>query len=80
MTPKQEAAEIYDKMKGFRVTNRHRKKCALVAVNMILNLGDRCKHWMIRGKADQNYIGSNLPLAVYEREYWEEAETELKNK
>lgn len=37
MTPKQKAIEIYDKMKGFRVKNSHRKKCALTAVKIILN-------------------------------------------
>lgn len=36
MTPEEKAKEIYDKMKGFRVTNKHRKKCALVAVDEVL--------------------------------------------
>ncbi|MBO0323505.1 hypothetical protein J0X14_14445 [Muricauda sp. CAU 1633] len=36
MEPKERAKEIYDKMKGFRVKNSHRKKCALVAVDIIL--------------------------------------------
>ena len=37
MTPKEQAKEIYDKMKGFRVTNAHRKKCALLTVTYIIN-------------------------------------------
>lgn len=36
MNPKEKAKDIYDKMKGFRVTNNHRKKCALIAVNEII--------------------------------------------
>ena len=36
MTPEEKAKQIYDKMKGFRVTNKHRKKCALVAVDEVL--------------------------------------------
>ena len=32
-----EAKEIYDKMKGFRITNVHRKKCTRVAVELIQN-------------------------------------------
>lgn len=55
MESKEKAQEIYDRMKGFRITNKHRKKCALVCVDeMIKELealyiiiqGDnvRCKH------------------------------------
>ena len=31
MTPEEKAKDLYDKMKGFRITNAHRKKCAIVA-------------------------------------------------
>lgn len=46
MTPPDKAKDIYDKMKGFRVKNTHRKKCALVAVDLLIeyastNLGAR---------------------------------------
>jgi hypothetical protein len=36
MTQKEKAYEIWDKMKGFRVTNAHRKKCCIVAIDLIL--------------------------------------------
>ncbi len=38
MTPEEKAKDIYNKMKGFRVTNAHRKKCTLVAIDEIRNL------------------------------------------
>jgi hypothetical protein len=38
MTPKEKAKELFDKMKGFRVKHSHSKKCALIAVDEILNL------------------------------------------
>jgi len=31
MTPKEKAKDLYDKMKGFRITSAHRNKCAKVA-------------------------------------------------
>jgi hypothetical protein len=37
MTPKEKATEIYNKMKGFRVTNSHLKKCALNCVDMVIS-------------------------------------------
>lgn len=37
MTPKEKAKEIYDNMKGFRVTNAHRKKCALSAIDLLIS-------------------------------------------
>jgi len=36
MTPKEQAKDLYDMMKGFRVTNIHRKKCALKAAEEII--------------------------------------------
>jgi hypothetical protein len=36
MEAKEKAKDIYDKMKGFRVKNTHRKKCALICVDEIL--------------------------------------------
>lgn len=36
MNPKEQAKEIYDVMKGFRVKNSHRKRCALVCVDKII--------------------------------------------
>ena len=36
MTAKEQAKEIYDSMKGFRVTNNHRKKCAIAAVDLVI--------------------------------------------
>lgn len=36
LEPKEKAEEIYNKMKGFRISNRHRMKCALVTVDEVL--------------------------------------------
>jgi hypothetical protein len=36
MTPQEKAKEIFNKMKGFRVKHSHSKKCALIAVDEIL--------------------------------------------
>ena len=38
MEPAKKAKEIYDKMKGLRVKNTHRKKCALIAADEIESL------------------------------------------
>ncbi len=35
--PKEKAQEMYNSMKGFRVTNVHRKKCARVAIEKIID-------------------------------------------
>jgi len=37
MDPKAKAQHIYDRMKGFRVTNVHRKKCARVSIQETLD-------------------------------------------
>jgi len=34
---KEKALEIYNKMKGFRISNRHRMKCALVVVDEMID-------------------------------------------
>lgn len=36
MTPQEKAKEIYDQMKGFKVSNKHRKKCAKVAASHLI--------------------------------------------
>ena len=36
MEIEEKAREIYDKMKGFRVKNTHRKKCSLNLVNEMI--------------------------------------------
>lgn len=51
MTPQEKAKEIYDQMKGFRVKNTHRKKCALVCVQNIIGsyqevLKERAYHFI----------------------------------
>lgn len=35
---KAKANEIFDKMKGFKVSHAHSKKCAKVAVNVIIDI------------------------------------------
>lgn len=41
LTEEEEVAkQIYDKMKGFRVKNSHRKKCAIETVDLII--GNLC--------------------------------------
>jgi len=42
MTAADQAVEIYNKMKGFRVKNTHRKKCALAAVDLIIQEANDC--------------------------------------
>jgi len=36
MEADKKAKDIYDKMKGFRVKNAHRKRCALICVDEVL--------------------------------------------
>lgn len=37
--PKEEAVELFNAMKGFRIEHFHSKKCARVAVKFLLNNG-----------------------------------------
>ena len=47
MTEEQkEAQRIYDRMKGFRVTNVHRKKCARVCIEEILKYINNSEEFM----------------------------------
>ena len=43
MNPQEKAKDIYDKMKGFRVKNSHRKSCALKCVDEIIFEANRWK-------------------------------------
>jgi hypothetical protein len=38
MTPQEKAKEIFDNMKGFRVTNAHRKKCSLKCCQEVMRV------------------------------------------
>lgn len=68
MTPEEKAKEIYDKMKGFRVKNTHRKKCALVAVDEIINTAP-CLAWLEMVGHSDNHKES--------KEWWQEVKQEL---
>lgn len=35
--PKEKALKIYESMKGFRITNKHRMKCSMVLVDEMLD-------------------------------------------
>jgi copper chaperone CopZ len=37
MSPQEKAKDIYDKMKGFRVKNSHRKSCALKCADEVID-------------------------------------------
>ncbi len=65
MTPTQKAKELYDKMKGFRVKNSHRKKCALVAVDEIDLFIQRST------PKDDPYLN------LQSLEYWQEVKQEI---
>lgn len=61
LTPEEQLKEIYDQMKGFRVTNKHRKKCTIKCIEQVLEQlyqmwdyhnvkikwhhTDQCKYW-----------------------------------
>lgn len=36
-TPEKFAEDLFHKMKGFKVTHKHSKKCAIVAVNILIH-------------------------------------------
>jgi hypothetical protein len=40
MTPAQKAAELFDKMNGFRITHAHRIKCGKVVCDEIMRVTD----------------------------------------
>lgn len=69
MTEKEKAKEIYDKMKGFRVTNKHRKKCTLVAIDEVIEgLGNTTGHLTLK-LLDRQELQS-------EKEHWEQVRRE----
>lgn len=55
-TPKEEADDLFNSMKGFRVKHSHSKKCAKVAIQLLFDAGfpgypsqseydEWAKHW-----------------------------------
>ena len=37
MTEQEKADELWDQMKGFRISHNHRRKCCLVCVDQVIN-------------------------------------------
>ncbi len=70
MTAKEKAKDIYDKMKGFRVKNIHRKKCALICVDEILK---DCTN-IIRGLESRPDIKAWI---LDRKNYWQEVKQEI---
>lgn len=66
MTPKEKAKELFDKMKGFRVKHSHSKKCALIAVDEILNI-DNIKPYILHKEIIKYYIEVKKEIENYVR-------------
>jgi len=64
MKPSEKAREIYDQMKGFRVKNSHRKTCALVCVDEIIN-----------SNPHSNPLNTNPVYSTMD--YWQEVKSEI---
>ncbi len=44
MNPKEKAKDLFDKMNGFRISYAHRIKCAKIAVDEIMKVGQVEQH------------------------------------
>jgi len=66
-TPKEKADELFKKMKGFRVKHSHSKKCAIVAVDEIIEQWEYIDTYIsdLGGKLNPNL------------KYWQEVKSEL---
>lgn len=68
MKASEKAKDIYDQMKGFRVKNSHRKKCALVCVDEIVS-AVKYGHeheWFFFREEENDFL-----------EYWNEVKSEI---
>lgn len=66
MDVREKAKDIYDKMKGFRVKNSHRKKCALICVDEIIDSLNKTE------EVQQH------PIGIWKaKEYWSKVRTEI---
>ena len=70
MTAKEKAIEIYDEMKGFRVKNSHRKKCALAAVDMITDALETTTGHLAISRMDMLEVEKDF-------DFWEHVKTEI---
>lgn len=66
MTAKEKAKELYDKMKGFRVKNSHRKKCTLVACAEVYDLELKVGQYLDEMPDKENYYA-----------FWEDVKSEI---
>ena len=78
MTAQEKAKEIYDKMKGFRVKNSHRKKCALIAVEEIIKSDNVENYPKLKPHLNNLEFTSDYGFIADEKdEYWQEVKTEI---
>jgi len=67
--PKEEAEEIFNSMKGFRVRHSHSKKCGLIAIRMVIESSPS-----LPILSDTGVYGDDIALST---EYWKEVEKEF---
>ena len=67
LTPQQQAEQLFDKMKGFRVKHSHSRKCAKIAVENIIATINLC--------IEQQEVAIDVLVGV--RVYWRQVEKEL---
>lgn len=58
MTAQEKAAELYAKMKGFRIKHSHAKKCAIIACEEIINSHPKSslRDWYIEVRSELEKI------------------------
>lgn len=67
------AEEIYDGMKGFRVKNSHRKKCAVYAAKLVLKYLEVTTGHCTLNALDQNEV-------ALDKDFWREVIETLEKK
>lgn len=80
MTPQEKAKDIYDQMKGFRVKNSHRKKCALKTVEEIIKSNDLENYPKLKPHLNTLEFTSDDQFIDDEKDtYWQKVKTEIEN-
>lgn len=72
LSPQEQAEEIFNMMKGFRVKHSHSKKCGLALVKMVIQSSPS-----LPILSDGGTYGEDIELST---EYWKQVEVELQNK
>ena len=72
MTPKEKAIELYNKMYDYSLFEEEAKRCALIAVNEIIEATNMYQYGI------SNAL-EHIPSKIVKHPYWQEVKQEIEN-